>query len=130
MNLSLRTIKRTTVGVQLLLIFPAALFMTSLLLRTVGAPQNEPARTAQQIVSWYSGRLWTLWLLLVALPLIVLGVGCATLLRSWNEDSDLQRAIRQPGTAIRTQLATIVMAVASLTAGCILAVVVAHMLAN
>ena len=130
MNISLRRIKRSTVGAQVLLISPAALFMTSLLLRKVGALQSEPARTAQQIVSWYSERMWTLWGLLIALPLVVLGGGCTTLLRSWHEDPDLRRAIREPGAAMDTQLATVGIAVVSLAAGGVLVVVVGHMLAN
>jgi len=130
MNVSLGSIKRGTVGAQVVLIMPAALFMASLLLRTVGALQSEPARTAQQIVSWYSERLWTLWVLLIALPLVVLGVGCAALLRGWKEDPDLRHAIRRPGAAMRTQLATLGIAVVPLAAGGILVVVVGHMLAN
>jgi len=31
---------------------------------------------------WYSGRIWTLWILLFALPFAVLVTGCVTLLRS------------------------------------------------
>ncbi len=130
MSVSLRRIKRSTVSAQVFLISPAALFMTSLLLRKVGVLQSEPARTAQQIVSWYSERMWTLWALLIALPLVVLGVGCATLLRSWNEDPDLRQALREPSAAIRTQLATLGIAVVSVAAGGILVVVVGHMLAN
>ena len=130
MDVSLRTIKRTIIATQLLLIFPAALFMTSLLVRNLQPLQYEPAHTAQQIVLWYSGRLWTLWVLLIALPLTVLVVGCATLLRSWNEDVEFQQAVRQLVTAIRAQLVTLLITAMTLTAGCVLAVVVLHMLAN
>ena len=55
MNVSLSTIRRTLLGVQLVLIFPAALFMASLLMRD----SQEPAHTAQRIVLWYSGLLRT-----------------------------------------------------------------------
>jgi hypothetical protein len=48
---------------QLVLIFPALLVMGSLLVRNLSLLSNEPARTAQQIVTWYSGRMWTLWIL-------------------------------------------------------------------
>jgi hypothetical protein len=53
---------------QLVLILPAALFMASLVVRNLGPLQYEPAHTAQQIVMWYAGRLWTLWVLLFTLP--------------------------------------------------------------
>ncbi len=130
MTASLRTLKRITVGIQLLLISPAALFMTSLLARRVDAPLNEPARTAQQIVEWYSANLWTLWVLLIALPITVLALGCATLLGSWDEQADPRLAVRRLGGAIRSQPLTMLIAAASLTAGCMLAFVILHMLAN
>src|SRR5216684_8231178 len=71
---------------ELVLIFPAALFMTALMLRNLQPLQYEPARSAQQLVMWYAGRMWTLWVLLLGLPFIVLVSGCAELLRSWNRD--------------------------------------------
>jgi membrane protein DedA with SNARE-associated domain/rhodanese-related sulfurtransferase len=40
---------------EMLLIFPAVLFMAALFLRNVQPLQYEPARTAQQIVTWYVG---------------------------------------------------------------------------
>ena len=79
---------------------------------------------------WYSGRLWTLWVLLIALPLTVLVIGCGALLRSWNEDAGLQKAARQPVAAIRAQFVTLLIATTTLTAGCVLAIVTVHMLAN
>ena len=130
MDVSLRTMKRTTIATQLLLISPAALFMTSLLVRNLQPLQHEPANTAQQIVLWYSGRLWTLWVLLIALPLTVLVMGCATLLESWNQDLGLQQALRQPVRTMRSQLGTLLITATTLTAGCILVIVAAHMLAN
>ena len=130
MRVSLSTIKSATVATQLVLISPAALFMAALVVRTVEALQYGPALTAQRVVSWYSERMWTLWVLLVALPLMVLVIGCATLLRSWSEDADLPQAVGQLRTAIRTQLGTMVIAAASLAAGCVLVVVILHMLAN
>ena len=71
---------------QLTLIFPAALFMVSLVVRNFGPPQYEPAHTAQQIVMWYAEQLWTLWVLLFALPCMVLVSGCMAL-RAWNRDA-------------------------------------------
>ena len=64
---------------QLTLIFPAALFMVSLIVRNLGGQQYEPAHAAQQIVMWYAGRMWTLWVLLFALPCMVLFSGCVVL---------------------------------------------------
>jgi hypothetical protein len=71
---------------QLLLIFPAALFMASLVVRNLGPMNYEPAHTAQQIVMWYAGRMWTLRMLLFALPCVVLISGWAAL-RTWYRDT-------------------------------------------
>ena len=77
---------RVIAVMELVLIFPAGLFMTALVLRNLQPLQYEPARSAQQLVMWYAGRMWTLWFLLLGLPLIVLVSGCAELLRSYNRD--------------------------------------------
>jgi hypothetical protein len=115
---------------QLVLIFPAALFMTSLILRQLQPQQYEPAHSAQQVVMWYAARMWSLWILLLALPIAVLVTGCATLLRGWKNDTALPSAARQLLAVIRAQFAMLVVAAATLAAGGILAIVVLHMLAD
>lgn len=121
---------RIIASLQLALIFPAVLFMTALLLRSLQPQQYEPARSAQQVVLWYAARMWSLWILLLALPITVLVAGAATLLWSWNRDTALPSAARQLLAAIRSQWAMLVVAAATLTAGGILAIVVLHMLAD
>ncbi len=121
---------RVVAAMQLALIFPAALFMTAVLVAAGDAPQYDLARIAQRIVMWYSARMWTLWLLLVALPFAVLVTGCATLLRSWNGDVELPHAARQSLATIPAPLATLFVAGTTLTSAGILAIVVLHMLAN
>lgn len=121
---------RIIAAIHLVLLFPAALFMTALVLRSLQPLQYEPAHSAQQLVMWYAGRIWTLWVLLLALPLAVLVTGCATLLRSWNRDSALPHTVRQSLAEVRAHVATLFVAVATLAAGGILAIVVLHMLAN
>jgi len=114
---------------ELMLIFPAALFMIALALRNLQPLQYEPAHSAQQLVMWYAGRMWTLWVLLLGLPFTVLVSGCAALLLSWDRD------IVPPLTArslamVRAHLATLFIAATTLIAGVILAIVVLHVLAN
>ena len=111
--------KRAIAATELLLILPAALFMTSLVVRTLQPLPSAPARIAEQIVQWYAGRQWTLWILLIALPLAVLITGCASL---------MQGSARL--AALREHPSTIVVAAATLTAGVFLVIVVLHMLAN
>jgi hypothetical protein len=60
-------ISRVVAAMQLVLIFPAALFMTAVVLRNVETLHDR----AQRIVMLYAGRVWTLWVLLLALPLCV-----------------------------------------------------------
>jgi hypothetical protein len=126
----MRATERLVAASQLLLIFPAVLFMGSLVVRNLSPLQNEPAHTAQQIVMWYAGRMWTLWALLIALPLGVLVTGCGMFARSWSKDAHLPQATQQMLAAIHANRAMLIVAVMTLTAGAILTIVVLHMLAN
>lgn len=126
----MRTLTRLIAAMQLALIIPAALFLTAVLVSAGDAPQYDLARVAQGIVKWYSARTWTLWLLLLALPLAVLVTGCATLLRSWNHGAELPYPARQSLAMIPVPLATLFVAGMTLTSASILAVVLLHMLAN
>lgn len=116
---------------ELLLIFPAALFMTSLFVRNLQPPQYEPAHTAQQIVAWFAMRPRIgLWGLLIALPLAVLVTGCATLLRRWSDEVELRQAARHTFAAFRAHLPTALVAGATLAAGGVLAIVALHLLTD
>jgi hypothetical protein len=126
----MRRLTRVVAAMQLTLMLPAALFMTAVLVAAGDAPQYDLARIAQRIVMWYSARMWTLWLLLLALPFAVLVTGSATLLRSWNHDVELPHAARQSLAMIPAPLATLFVAGTTLTSAGILTIVVLHMLAN
>jgi hypothetical protein len=115
---------------ELLLLFPALLFMGALVVRELQPLQYEPAHSAQQLVMWYAGRMWTLWLLLLALPLTVLVTGCATLAHSWNRETALPDGARQLPRIARAHFATLLVALTTLAAAGILAIVILHMLAN
>jgi hypothetical protein len=127
-----------SIGVlHLVLILPSALFMTSLVVRNLGPLQYEPAHTAQQLVLWYAGRMWTLWVLLVALPLTVLVSGCVAL-RNRNRNIELPSGTHWPSlswtlterNSTSDRSATALVTVTTVAAGGILGVVVLHMLAN
>jgi hypothetical protein len=122
--------KRVIAVMELVLIFPAVLFMTALVLRSLQPLQYEPARSAQQLVMWYAGRMWTLWFLLLGLPLIVLVSGCAELLRSYNRDIVLPLTSQKSSAMVRAHLSSLFIAATTLVAGVILAIVVLHVLAN
>jgi hypothetical protein len=118
---------RAIAALQLVLIFPAALFLTAVVVRYV-PPLHDGA---QRIVMLYAGKMWTLWVLLLTLPLCVLVTGCATLLRSWNGDVELPNAARQSLiVSLGQPSATLFVAATTLAAAGILATVILHMLAN
>jgi hypothetical protein len=121
---------RVIAAMELVLIFPSALFMTALVLRNLEPLQYEPARSAQQLVMWYAGRMWTLWFLLFSLPLLVLVSGCAELLRSYNRDIVPPLTSRKLFAMVRAHSSSLFIAATTLMAGVILAIVVLHVLAN
>ena len=123
--------KYTIATAEMLLIFPAALFMTALFVRNLQPPQYEPAHSAQQIVMWYAARPRIgLWVLLIGLPLLVLVTGCSTLLRKWGREVELRQAARDTLAVLRTHLATVLVAGATLAAGGTLAIVALHVLTD
>jgi len=121
---------RIVAVLELLLLFPAALFMTALVVRELQPLQTEPAHSAQQLVMWYAARMWTLWVLLLALPLAALVTGGAKVLREWNRGIAPLHAARGLLAAIRARSAMIFVAAETLTAAGILVIVVLHMMAN
>jgi hypothetical protein len=94
--------------------------MTALIVRTLNPLHYALANTAQRLVMWYAGRIWTLWVLLLALPFAALVTGCAVLKQNWTRHNKPMQFARDS------------LAVASTTfaAGGILAIVILHMLAN
>lgn len=122
--------KRTLAAAQLLLMFPAILFMGALVVRQLSPLQHEPAQTAQRIVMWYAGRMWTLWALLIALPLTALVTGGAALLRGWSKLPQLPNRVQQGLATIRGDRAMRFVVLMTLTAGLVLAIVALHMAAN
>jgi anti-sigma factor RsiW len=127
----MNTIKRTIAATELLLVFPAALFMTALFVRNLQPAQYEPAYTARRLVDWFSARPHLgLDVFLIALPLAAFVIGCATVLRSWRGDAQLRQAALETLAAVRAHLATLLIAGASLMAGGILAIVALHMITD
>jgi hypothetical protein len=127
----MNTIKRSIASLELLLVFPASLFMLALFLRAVQPAQYEPARTAARLVDWFAARPFLgLDMFLIALPLIALIIGCATVLRGWRSDPQLRQATRQTLAAIRAHSAVLLVAAATLVAGGILAIVALHVITD
>jgi len=104
--------------------------MVALILRQMSPLQGEPAYTAQQIVMWYAGRMWTLWVLLITLPLAVVVTGCLTLLRGWSKGRELPLSAQKSRAAIRADPLRLPVSALTLTAGVVLAIVAVHMATN
>lgn len=113
---------------QLVLIFPAALFMASLVVRNIGPMNFEPSHAAQQIVMWYAGKGWTLRVLLCALPCIVLISGCVAL-RTRNRDIEAHSTQHSLASG-RARWAVRLVSVMTVASAGILAIVGFHVLTN
>src|ERR1043166_1549328 len=121
---TMKTPDRPIAAAELLLLFPAALFMTALFVRNLTPVKNEPAHTAQRIVMLYASSVHVgLWVMLIGLPLLVLAIGSATLLRQWSEDAALRHAIR-------AHFATLLIMGATIASAGILGAVAVHVLTD
>jgi hypothetical protein len=122
-------IKRAIATAELLLVFPAALFMTALFVRNIQPTEYEPARSAQRVVDWFAARpRLGLHICLVALPFTALVIGGTTVLRSWRQDAELRQAARGTLAAMRSHMATLLIAGATVVAGGVLAIVAVHVI--
>jgi hypothetical protein len=93
--------------------------------------KNEPAHTAHRIVMLYASSVHVgLWVMLIALPLIVLMIGSATLLRQWNEDASLRQATIQTLGALWAHFSTLLIAFATVASGGVLAAIAVHVLTD
>jgi hypothetical protein len=127
----MKEIERAIAIIELLLILPAALFMTALFVRNIQPAPYEPAQTARHLVEWFSARpILGRDVFLVALPFAALVIGCATVRRTWRGDAELRLVTLETLAAARSQWAALLTAGATLIAGVIMAIVALHMIAD
>jgi hypothetical protein len=127
----MKTIPRLFAAVELLLVFPAVLFMAALFARSIQPVQYQPAHIAQQIVDWYAARPHLgLWCLLIAFPLVVLATGATWLMREWRRDGDLRNSATRLLALCRSHSVALSVAASTSVAAVILAIVAIHMLTN
>jgi Na+/phosphate symporter len=115
---------RLIATLELVLIFPAALFLISVVARHIefiGPP-------ARQIALWYAYRFWTLWVFMISLPLAALLMGCVTLLIKGG--SEEQQTIGQRLATIHKSIPELIVALSTLAAAVILVIVAVHMAMN
>jgi hypothetical protein len=121
--------KRTLAVADLLLVSPGIVFFLALFVRNF-LPSNDPANGAQSIVMWYAGRRWTLWVLLIGLPLSALLLGATVVWRTWANDDSLRTDAQQVLLAFRVHFAVIVNGIATLSAAVELFLVALHVAVN
>lgn len=121
--------KRTLAAAHLLLISPAVLFLVAVIVQRLPIRQ-QPALTAQHIVTWYAQRMWTLWILLLALPLSVLISGCISLLRDSSGSTEIASLPQKGLAALHAARPRTSVFVTTVTAAVIVGIVILHMLAN
>ncbi|HUJ12902.1 MAG TPA: hypothetical protein VL284_03845, partial [Thermoanaerobaculia bacterium] len=93
--------------------------------------QYEPAHTAERIVTWYATHPpFSLWILLIALPIAVVVIGGGALLQQWRGDAELRAAAHQTLGAIRMHFATLLIALATSACAVILAIVALHVVTD
>ena len=124
-------IKRPTAILELLLVFPGALFMAALFARNLQPAPFEPAQSARRLVDWYSARpVLCLDVFLIALPFAAFIIGGSAFLRIWRGDAALRRTAMRTLAAVRAHTAALLIAGAALTAGGILAIVALHLITD
>lgn len=125
----MKTVKHAIAILELLLVFPAALFMTALFVRNIQPAPYQPAESARRIVQWFSARPHLgLAGFLIAMPFAAFVIGFATVLRSWASDGEFRHDMLATLAAVRAHLAKLLIAGATLMAGGILAIVAMHMI--
>ena len=123
--------KRSIAALEILLIFPATLFMLALFLRDVQPAPYEPAQTARHIVDWFAARPHIgLQLFLIAFPFAAVLIGAAATLRTWRNDSQLRQIAAATVANLRAHASFLLIAVATLLAGAILSIVALHIITD
>jgi len=123
--------KRFIAAIELLLIFPAALFMLALFLRNVQPAPYEPAQTARHLVDWFAARPHIgLHVFLIAFPFAAVLIGAAATLHTWRRDQQLRQIAVDTLATLRTHAWFLLIAVATLLAGAILSIVALHIITD
>lgn len=108
----MKRIGRSIAAAEVVLIFPAVLFMTALFVRNLQPQQYQPAHAAASVVDWFAARTHLgLWVVLIALPLAVFFIGAATLKANWRRDEVLRQAAGAFFAAVRSQWPALLVAV-------------------
>jgi len=115
----------------LVLVGPAVLFVTALIIRRVPPPESQPARSAERVLRWYAAHpQLALWGLLFLLPLSSFVLGMSALLRTWGDNPKLQYFAWRALAAIPEHWPAVSIGGATLMAAGVLVMITAHLMAG
>jgi hypothetical protein len=113
------------------MVLPAVVFLAVAVLRGLQPAQYEPAHTSGIIFAWFSQMpVPVVAGLLMGLPGVVALLGCVTVVRSWQNDSELRQDAAAAFAILQRQAAPCLLVTATLLAGAILTLVVSHVITD
>ena len=113
------------------LVGPAVLFVAALFLEQLSPRDSEPARTAARIVRWYAAHpQLALWVLLLLLPISAFLLGSVALLRTWDNNPELQYYTWRALAEIPEHWPALSIGGATLLAAGVLAMITGHLFAG
>jgi hypothetical protein len=117
---------------QWLMVLPATVFLGAAALRLLQPRQYEPARTSWAILEWTANHMSRLGagILFIGLPGLVAITGCAALIGAWRKAQGLRQDTVAALEVLRRQEVIAVLTTATLLAGAILVLVIAHVVTD
>jgi hypothetical protein len=114
-----------------LMALPAILFIAVSALRDAQPSQYEPAHTSLIVFEWFAHLPGSvLAVLLIGLPTLVVMIGCVSIFRTWRGDAELRQDSLVAFAILRRRMAPFLLAAATLVAGGIATLVVAHLITD
>lgn len=115
-----------------LMVLPATVLLTAAVLRLLQPRQYEPAYTSWRILEWTTEHISRLGaaMLFLGMPVVVVIVGCAKLLRIWRGNEELRHDATLGLTIVRRHLAVGLLTTATLLGAAILTLVLAHVVTD
>jgi hypothetical protein len=123
---------RAAAAAEILLVLPATVLLAASVVRMLQPPGREPAHTIGLIADWGLGHATPLsaTVLLIAMPLVALVIGTATLWGRWRKDETLRQDTLALIALARRQAVSGILLVGAITASAILAAVVIHVITD
>lgn len=114
------------------MVLPATVFLAAGVLRSLQPPEYEPARTSWVIFNWAGAHITRMGAaaLFLALPALVVGIGCGVIVRAWARDEAFREGVLAAVSTVRRYASVVFVAAATALAGAIFVFAVVHMLTD